>query len=122
MAVIDALPDLTSSFLKVVKDFIEMLSCNQRLAILPEIYQLYHSQLEEREGVVTAKVRSARELLENEVNSVKQYLDKTLSAKAQLELSVDTSLIGGIVIQVGSWVMDGSVSNRLARLSESLRG
>lgn len=122
LAVVTALPDLSDSFLKTVKDFVKVLSCNQRLAILPEIFQLYQSQLEKREGIVTAQVRSARALVDKEVASVKQYLNSTLSAQAQLELSVDASLIGGIVIQVGSWVLDGSVSNRLARLSESLRG
>ena len=122
LAVIEAAPDLAEDFLVSIKDFIQVLTMNKRLVLLPDIYRLYVEQLEQHEGVVTAYVRSARPLLESEVNSVKAYVEKILRAKAQLELNIDTTLIGGVVIQVGSWVMDGSVSNRLARLSESLRG
>ena len=122
LAVIEAAPELTEDFLVLIKDFIQVLTMNRRLALLPDIYRLYVEQLEQYEGIVTAHVRSARPLLESEVSTVKAYVEKTLRAKAQLELNVDATLIGGIVVQVGSWVMDGSVSNRLARLSESLRG
>lgn len=122
LAVIEAIPELEQEFSILIKDFIQLLTMNGRLALLPDIYQLYVKQLEQYEGVVTAHVRSARPLLESEVSSVKAYVEKTLRAKAQLELNVDATLIGGVVVQVGSWVMDGSVSNRLARLSESLRG
>ena len=122
LSVIEAVPELAEDFLVLIKDFIQVLTMSRRLAVLPDIHRLYVEQLEQHEGVVTAHVRSARPLLEWEVSSVKAYVEKTLRAKAHLELNVDVTLIGGVVVQVGSWVMDGSVSNRLARLSESLRG
>ncbi len=122
LEVVQALPGFSEDSVTSVQDFLQVLTLNKRLAVLPEIHQLYVALLEQHEGVVTAQVRSARSLVESEVVSIQAYIEKTLCAKAQLELSVDTTLVGGVVVQVGSWVMDGSVSNRLARLSESLRG
>ena len=120
--VVKAIPDFPVELVIEVETFLQVLTASNRLVVLPEIYTLFSDELEAFEGVVSASVASARALSEPEIASVKSYVEKTLGSKAQLTLKVDTALIGGVVIQVGSWVMDGSVRNRLSRLSERLRG
>ena len=105
--------ETTASFLRVLLK-------NQRIGELKEISVRLGHVLDERSGVVSAVVTTARPLPEN----LKANLQTTLAASTghQVRLSFATveSIIGGLVAQIGSTIFDGSVENQLERLAADL--
>jgi F-type H+-transporting ATPase subunit delta len=105
---------------KTTTNFLRVLLSNGRLTELSEINTRFASVLEERSGVVSAEVASARELTEAQRNELKANLEKRTGKRVKLEFGVDPDLIGGVVTRVGSTIYDGSVRTQLENLREEL--
>jgi len=103
-------------------NFLRTLLKNQRLSDLPQVNAKLAQVLDERAGVVSAEITSARPVAENTKGVLEQKLTQLTGKKARLSFATDESLIGGIVTRIGSTVYDGSVSNQLRRLREELAG
>jgi F-type H+-transporting ATPase subunit delta len=78
--------------------------------------------LDERAGVVSARIISARSVSETAKALLEQKLTEMTGKKARLSFETDESLLGGIVTQIGSTIYDGSIRNQLTRLREELAG
>ncbi|MDC0328296.1 ATP synthase F1 subunit delta, partial [Candidatus Pelagibacter sp.] len=63
---------------------------------------------------------SAKELTENEVNSIKEELTKNFSSKIKLNYKHDAGLIGGLIVQVGSTMVDTSIKNKLQQIENRM--
>ena len=100
--------------------FLSVLSDNQRLALLPEIASLFEDMRAESDQVVRAKVTSASELGDAELETLRAALRRRFGREVTIETAVDASLIGGAVIDTGDMVIDGSLRGKLARLQASL--
>jgi F-type H+-transporting ATPase subunit delta len=105
---------------KTTTNFLRVLLSNGRLTDLSEINVRLASVLEERSGVVSAEVASARELTDAQRNELKANLEKRTGKRVKLEYGVDPDLIGGVVTRVGSTIYDGSVRTQLENLREEL--
>jgi F-type H+-transporting ATPase subunit delta len=107
--------ETTSSFLRVLLK-------NQRLAQLRAIAARYTQVLDERAGVLSGSVTTARPIPEE----LKKTLHETLSAATghtvRLSFETDEKIIGGMVARIGSTVFDGSVESYLERLADGLVG
>ena len=103
-------------------NFLRTLLKNQRLSDLPQVNAKLAQVLDERAGVVSAEITSARPVAENTKALLEQKLTQLTGKQARLSFATDESLIGGIVTRIGSTVYDGSVSNQLRRLREELAG
>ena len=66
-----------------------------------------------KRGEIVAKLTAAKKLNDNEVNNIKEELTKNFSSKIKLDYEYDESLIGGLVVQVGSAMVDTSIKNKL---------
>ena len=102
------------------RNFVTLLALNDRLALLPAIFRLFHELLAQEEAFVDAELVSAHELDESEVNRLVDALKKRLGREVRAQTRVDANLIGGVVIRAGDTVIDGSVRGRLVRLAEQL--
>jgi F-type H+-transporting ATPase subunit delta len=100
--------------------FIALLASNRRLALLPEIAELYAEMRRAHEGVVRAVVTSAVPLEEAQRASLAAALERRFGRRIELETAVDPELLGGAVIRAGELVIDGSVRNRLRQLRDAL--
>ena len=100
--------------------FLSLLADNGRLGVLPEISGMYEDLRAEDERVVLAKVTSAAELPEAEVQQIRDALKRRFGREVQVETAVDESLIGGAVISAGDVVIDGSLKGKLERLQSAL--
>lgn len=98
-----------------------LLAENKRLALLPEIVQLFEAVKAEREGVLEAHVTSAFELSADQLAGLVAKLESKFGRKISAAQSVDAELIGGVMIQVGDEVMDASVRGGLANLAVTLK-
>ena len=73
-----------------------------------------------KRGEVKAKLVAAKQLNNNEVNKIKDELSKDFSNKIKLDYKYDPSLIGGLIIQVGSVMIDTSIKNKLKQLENKM--
>jgi F-type H+-transporting ATPase subunit delta len=93
---------------------------NNRLTEIGEIAERFYAELEERSGVLSAEVISARELPEGERSSLQANLEKLTGKRVNLNFNIDEAIIGGVITRVGSTVYDGSVKTQLENLKEEL--
>jgi len=103
-------------------NFLRTLLKNQRLAELPQVNDKLAQILDERAGIVSAEIISARPVADNARALLEEKLREITGKKARLTFAIDESLLGGIITRIGSTVYDGSVSNQLSRLREELAG
>jgi F-type H+-transporting ATPase subunit delta len=103
-------------------NFLRLLLRNQRLAELPQVNERLTQILDERAGMITAQVVSAREVSEPIKAELEASLSRLTKRKVKLDFQTDESLLGGIVTRIGSTIYDGSVRNQLDRLEQELAG
>ena len=110
------------AFDKRVTNFVDLLVDKNRLGLLEEIIATYQKTLDDRLGIVRAHVTAAQSLDEAERRELVSKLERVTGKQVRMEVSVDPSLIGGVVAEVGSTIYDGSVRQRLeafrSRLTE----
>jgi F-type H+-transporting ATPase subunit delta len=107
---------------KTTANFLRVLLKNSRLTELAHINEKFASVLDERSGVVTAEVTSARPLSEAEKTEFQANLAKLTGKKVNLNFNINENIIGGVVTRVGSTVYDGSVKTQLENLKQQLIG
>jgi F-type H+-transporting ATPase subunit delta len=105
---------------RTTANFLRVLLQNGRLGELAEIGDRFASVLEERSGVVSAEVISARNLPDTERTEFERTLEKLTNKDMRISFVVDPDIIGGVVTRVGSTVYDGSVRTKLENLREQL--
>jgi F-type H+-transporting ATPase subunit delta len=103
-------------------NFLRTLLRNQRLAELPQVNATFAQALDQRAGLVSAEVTSARPVAEETKALLVEKLSLLTGKKARLTFETDEALLGGIVTRIGSTIYDGSVRNQLQRLREELAG
>ncbi len=105
---------------KTTANFLRVLLRNSRLTELGAINEKFASVLEERSGVVSAEITSARQLSEAEKAELKASLAKLTGKQINLNFEIDEKIIGGVVTRVGSTVYDSSVKTQLENLKTQL--
>ena len=105
---------------KTTANFLKVLLQNDRLTDIGEINDRFASVLDERSGLVSAEIISARELPETERADFEKSLAKLTGKRVSVNYAVDADIIGGTVTRIGSTVYDGSVKTKLENLKEQL--
>jgi len=103
-------------------NFLQVLLKNQRLSELNEINRRFTHVLDERSGVVSAQVMTARPVPPDAQESLRRKLSTITGKTVRLNFDLDEELIGGVVTRIGSTVYDGSVRNQLDQAKEKLAG
>lgn len=106
--------------LKTTANFLKVLLQNGRLADLGEINERFATVLDERNGIVSAEIISARELPASERAEFEKNLEKVTGKKVVISYAINKDIIGGVVTRIGSTVYDGSVKTKLESLKEQL--
>ena len=107
---------------QLTRDFLAVAARNRRLFAVPAMIEAYLAKLAERRGEITAEVTAAQPLSEAQSAVLGEQLRRALGGKVAVELRVDPDLIGGMIVKVGSRMVDGSLKSKLQRLRLSLRG
>ena len=103
-----------------LSNFIQLLSKNDRLALLPEIGALFESYKQAEEGIKQATIISAFPIDASQVNALVPQLESRFKSKLEASVSVDPELIGGIKVVVGDQMLDASVRGRLDAMATAL--
>jgi F-type H+-transporting ATPase subunit delta len=77
--------------------------------------------LAERRGEVTAEVVAAQALSEAQLNALSEHLRGTVGRRVSVDAAVDPRLIGGMIVKVGSLMVDASVESKLRRLQMAMK-
>ena len=101
--------------------FLRVLAKHDRLSLLPGIRRLVELEAEKRSGRRRVRVTSAAELTVDAVEAIRGSLRTALACEAILETTVDSALIGGLVIRVDDTVYDGSLKTQVKQLRARLR-
>ncbi len=100
---------------------LRVLLANRRLTHLAEVIAAIRERLDREKNVVEARVRSARPLESADAEALRKALEGQTRRRVRLVPEVDSSLLGGFVVRVGSEVYDASLSTRLARVRAAFR-
>ncbi|HSY01523.1 MAG TPA: ATP synthase F1 subunit delta [Acidobacteriaceae bacterium] len=104
------------------RNLIAVLIRNDRIAGFDDVVAEYKREVNRRLGISEAKVISARALDEQERRDLEKQIAGMTGGTVEAQFEEDSALIGGVIVQVGSTVYDGSVRGRLERLREELVG
>jgi F-type H+-transporting ATPase subunit delta len=101
--------------------FLNVLTHNRRVNILPHIISSLFRLLAKKRGEMTARVTSAAALTPEQQDVLRTNLSRSLGAKIILDMKTDPSLLGGLVVTVGSTMVDDSVKGKLDQLKKALQ-
>lgn len=106
-----------------LKNFLMLLIDRRRILLLEDICQQFLSILRQLNQTVLAEVISAVELTDEQQQAVREkVIAMTNAREVELDTKIDSDLIGGVIIKVGSQVFDASIRGQLRRLSLRLSG
>ena len=107
---------------ELLTKFLSFLISKRRLFHVDKILKSFVETCSIKRGELRAELTSAKNLNENEIDNLKEELTKNFSAKIKLNYKYDTSLIGGLIIQVGSTMIDTSIKNKLQQIENRMIG
>jgi F-type H+-transporting ATPase subunit delta len=111
-----------AGFGQLTRQFLGLLATKRRLFVLPEIILTYLAMLGEHKGEVSAELTSAVALSEEQVATVREKLAAAMGQTVTLATAVDPGLLGGLVVRVGSRMIDASLRTKLQRLELAMKG
>lgn len=103
-----------------LNNLIALLAANKRLMLLPEIKVLYEVHRAEQEKTLSVDVVSFSEMSDKQEKQLAESLTKRLQRQVSLNISIDTSILGGAIVRAGDLVIDGSVRGKLNKLASGL--
>jgi len=107
-------------FETLLKNFLNFLIQKRRLFFLERILQSFIEICSKKRGELKAELKSAKELSNEEISKITEELTNNFSSKIKLNYKYDKSLIGGLVLQVGSTMVDNSIKNKLQQIKNKM--
>jgi len=108
------------NFCQTLKKFLSFLTSKNRLFFLNQIVDSFSDLVSSSKGELKAKLLSSKELSKEELEKIRSELSKDLQSPIKIDYKHDPNLIGGLVIQVGSVMVDTSIKSKLEQLQKSM--
>ncbi len=105
----------------LVRDFLAVVARNRRLFAVPAMIEAFLAMLAARRGEVTADVVAAQPLTQAQLDGLSEHLRRTVGRRVFIDARVDERLIGGMIVKVGSRMVDASVESKLRRLQLAMK-
>jgi len=115
-----ALEAVTGGVHDIVRNFLLLLTEKGRIADVEEIAREFDRLVAREQGQLTVELTTAQELSDDEARRIVDQIERASGRKVEATRSVDPDLIGGIVLQAGSFRLDASLRGRLNRLRQDL--
>ena len=104
----------------LLKNFTNFLVTKRRFFFIEQILNNFIEICSEKRGELKTEIRSAKNLSNDEINNIKDELSKHFISKIKLDYKYDESLIGGLIVQVGSTMIDTSIKNKLQQIENKM--
>jgi F-type H+-transporting ATPase subunit delta len=121
MAAIDALA-AKAKISGLALNFLKLMGKNRRLGAVPGAIAGYQALVAKSRGEITAEVTSAEKLSAKQLTDLKAALKSAMGSDVVLAAKVDASLLGGLIVKVGSRMMDNSLKTKLQNLKVAMKG
>src|SRR5688500_9486375 len=106
----------------ITANFLGVLASNRRLGKLGDIIRAFNLLAADHRGETRAEVVSARPLDDDQVEAIRSRLKSRVGHDVAIDLSVDPAILGGLVVKVGSQMIDGSIRTKLNNLASAMKG
>jgi F-type H+-transporting ATPase subunit delta len=103
-------------------NFFKVLASNRRLFAVSDMVKSYRAIAARARGEVSAEVSSARPLSDAQLQALRDQLKASVGKDVSITAKVDTSLLGGLVVKVGSKMIDSSLKTKLEQLKVAMKG
>ena len=107
---------------KLTTSFLCVLAGNRRLSVLPAIIRDFNALAAARRGEISARVTAAHPLTASQQAALAAKLKAGLGRDVALAITIDPAILGGLVVRVGSRMIDSSLKTRLDSLGQALKG
>ena len=101
-------------------DLIVLLIENGHMLLYGEILERFDYLLDKESEIIKVQITSSTRLPDDEVQKISSTIENKIQKKLNVKMDTDTSLVGGIKLRVGNTLIDGSVSNRLQKMRDTL--
>ncbi|WP_457649209.1 F0F1 ATP synthase subunit delta [Profundibacter sp.] len=105
----------------IVKNTLGLMAGNRRLFVLPQLVENLRKLIADEKGEVTAEVTSAKALTKAQSDKLAKMLKASVGKDVIINPSVDESLIGGLIVKVGSKMIDTSIKSKLGNLQNAMK-
>ena len=102
------------------KNFLSFLISKRRFFYVKQILKNFNEICSEKRGELKAEIKSAKNLTKDEINKITQELSNNFKSEIKLNYTHDQSLIGGLVVQIGSTMIDTSIKKKLQQLENRM--
>ena len=109
-----------NKFDKLFKNFLNFLIQKRRFFFIERILKSFIETCSRKRGELKAELKSAKDLSSDEITKITEVLTKNFSSKIKLNYKHDESLIGGLIVQVGSTMVDTSIKNKLQQIENKM--
>ena len=109
-----------NKFETLLKNFLSFLITKKRFFYLEQILKSFIETCSQKRGELKAELKSAKKLSGEEISKITDELAKNFSSKIKLNYKHDQSLIGGLIVQVGSTMVDTSIKNKLKQIENRM--
>ncbi len=106
---------------KLVANFVGVVANNGRLAHLENIISEFNRILRHHNGEVSASVTTAHKLTKTQLDALKAKLKSMVGSDVTVETDVEEGLLGGMIVKIGSCMIDSSLTTKLTNLEESMK-
>lgn len=105
----------------LVANLLGLMAQKRRLFALPQVLETFDALLAEHRGVATAEVTAARPLSDAQAEALRETLRRATEREVKLNVTVDPAILGGLVVKVGSRMIDTSIRSKLAGLQHAMK-
>ena len=110
----------SNKFDNLFKNFLNFLIQKRRFFFIERILKSFIEICSKKRGEIIAELKSAKKLSSDEIKKITDELSMNFSSKIKLNYKYDESLIGGLVVQVGSTMVDSSIKNKLQQIENRM--
>ena len=104
----------------LLKNFMSFLVKKRRFFYLEKILKSFIETCSKKRGEIKVEIKSAKELTSEEIDKITKDLGKNFISKMKLNYKYDKSLIGGLIVKVGSTMIDSSIKNKLQQIQNRM--
>ncbi|WP_380053629.1 F0F1 ATP synthase subunit delta [Falsihalocynthiibacter sp. SS001] len=105
----------------IVTNTLGLMAEKRRLFVLPQLITALRAQISDEKGEVTAEVTAAKKLTKAQADALAKTLKASVGKDVTVNVAVDESLIGGLIVKVGSKMIDTSISSKLSNLQNAMK-
>ena len=109
-----------NKFDDLLKNFLSFLVTKRRFFYVEQILKSFIETCSQKRGELKAELKSAKKLSSDQISKITDDLTKNFSSKIKLNYEHDESLIGGLIVQVGSTMVDTSIKNKLQQIENRM--